>query len=276
MMCWGDIITKHPELIPELPTDIIALEWGYEYNHPFAENCAKFAASGIPFFVAPGTSSWNSICGRTDNVIGNISNAALNGLKTGAKGFLNTDWGDNGHWQPLSVSYLGFMAGAMASWNAKTNLSEKLPGALSLHAFGDLTGKTGRFFFDLGNLYKVFKKRLVNGTPQWYTILSEHKDPEKFFKLEEFTEMENQLKLIKTAWKGAKPTSPDAAIVSEEVKEIEKVIALSAKVGRAAISGRPAKDIAEKAQEVRDEHLRVWLLRNREGGASDSAAKLKI
>ena len=77
MMFWGDIIMHYPELIPDLPKDIIALEWGYEANHPFTEHGAKFRESGIPFYVCPGTSSWNSICGRTENAIGNISNAAL-------------------------------------------------------------------------------------------------------------------------------------------------------------------------------------------------------
>ena len=37
---------------------------------------------------------------------------AENGLKHGAVGYLNTDWGDRGHWQVLPVSYLGFAAGA--------------------------------------------------------------------------------------------------------------------------------------------------------------------
>ncbi|MCZ7545510.1 MAG: beta-N-acetylhexosaminidase [Anaerolineae bacterium] len=35
MQFWGDIVQNHPELIPELPGDIIALEWGYEADHPF-------------------------------------------------------------------------------------------------------------------------------------------------------------------------------------------------------------------------------------------------
>ena len=30
MQFWGDIIVQYPELIPELPRDAIALEWGYE------------------------------------------------------------------------------------------------------------------------------------------------------------------------------------------------------------------------------------------------------
>ena len=41
MQFWGDIIIKRPELIPELPKDAIALEWGYEHDHPFAETVAK-------------------------------------------------------------------------------------------------------------------------------------------------------------------------------------------------------------------------------------------
>ncbi len=70
MQFWGDIIMAHPELVAELPRDVISMEWGYEYDHPFADHGAKFAASGIPFYVCGGTSSWNSIGGRTDNAIG--------------------------------------------------------------------------------------------------------------------------------------------------------------------------------------------------------------
>ena len=35
MMFWGDIILKDPELIGELPKNAIALNWGYEADHPF-------------------------------------------------------------------------------------------------------------------------------------------------------------------------------------------------------------------------------------------------
>ena len=34
-MMWDDIIIKYPELIPELPKDMIAMIWGYEADHPF-------------------------------------------------------------------------------------------------------------------------------------------------------------------------------------------------------------------------------------------------
>ncbi len=101
MLYWGDIIMEHPELVHELPDDAVALEWGYEANHPFDEHGAKLGASGVPWWVCPGTSSWNSFAGRTENCLGNLRSAARSGMAHGATGFLNTDWGDNGHWQFL-------------------------------------------------------------------------------------------------------------------------------------------------------------------------------
>lgn len=41
-MFWGDIILNHPELIPELPKDMIALVWGYGASYSFDENLKKF------------------------------------------------------------------------------------------------------------------------------------------------------------------------------------------------------------------------------------------
>src|SRR6266849_5392230 len=108
MQFWGDIIVQHPELVPELPKDAIALEWGYEADHPFDQDGECFAQAGVKFYVCPGTSSWMSLLGRTDNAIANLRSAALNARKHGAIGYLNTDWGDYGHWQTLPVSYLGF------------------------------------------------------------------------------------------------------------------------------------------------------------------------
>ena len=143
MQYWGDIIIQHPELIGELPRDAVALEWGYEADHPFAAHGEKFAAAGIPFYVCPGTGSWRTLAGRTSSILGNLRNAAENGIKHGAVGYLNTDWGDEGHWQPLPVSYLGFACGAAVSWACDAARDLDLATALSLYAFGDPTGTLG-------------------------------------------------------------------------------------------------------------------------------------
>jgi hypothetical protein len=121
MMFWGDVILHQPDLIAELPKDIIALEWGYEANHPFDKEGEAFAKAGIPYYVCPGTSSWNSIAGRAQNALDNLRSAAESGLRHGAIGYLITDWGDNGHLQYQPISYLGFAAGAALSWCLDSN-----------------------------------------------------------------------------------------------------------------------------------------------------------
>ncbi|MGN6552599.1 MAG: beta-N-acetylhexosaminidase, partial [Verrucomicrobiota bacterium] len=102
MMFWGDIVLNHPELIRELPRDLIALNWGYEADHPFAHETALFRKAGIPFYVCPGTSTWMTLIGRHDNALANLRSAAEAGRKNGAIGYLITDWGDGGHPQPLA------------------------------------------------------------------------------------------------------------------------------------------------------------------------------
>ena len=118
MQFWSDIILKHPEQIAALPRDAVALEWGYEADHPYAEHCAALASAGLAFYVCPGTSSWNSLAGRPHNALENVARAAAEGLRHGAAGLLVTDWGDNGHLQPLPASYPGLAAAAGSAWNA--------------------------------------------------------------------------------------------------------------------------------------------------------------
>jgi hexosaminidase len=155
MHFWGDIILHHPELIPELPRDAVALVWGYEANHPFESECAAFAQSGLPFWVCPGTSTWNSMAGRTENMRENIARAARQGLQHGARGLLVTDWGDNGHWQPPVASWPGFVWGAALAWCGSSNRDLPLARALDEHILHDPAGRTGAALLALGDVYRL-------------------------------------------------------------------------------------------------------------------------
>jgi len=155
MQFWGDIITGHPELVPELPKDVIALAWGYEAEHPFEAQGALFAASGVPFYVCPGTSSWQTMLGRTTNMRANLLNAAENGKRHGARGYLITDWGDFGHWQPPAVSYAGFAYGAALAWAVEANRDCDLGALLNSYAFCDSQGKLGQLALEIGDVYRM-------------------------------------------------------------------------------------------------------------------------
>ena len=154
MQFWSDILTRdEPALVAELPRDVIALEWGYDAAYPFAKHAALIEASGRSFYVCPGTGSWNALVGRTANAIGNTASAAINGRGHGAIGYLNTDWGDNGHMQPPPVSYLGFVTGAAFGWNAGSAAAPELldvASLLDLHVFRDRAAVMGALAYDLG------------------------------------------------------------------------------------------------------------------------------
>jgi hexosaminidase len=165
MMFWGDIILKYPKLIRELPKNVIALNWGYEANHPFEKEAAQFAKAKIPFYICPGTSTWQTLIGKHDNALANLRAAAKAGKKFGAIGFLNTDWGDGGHPQPLAVSWPMLAAGASLAWNAKTLDAQNLPAVLSRDVFEDLSGKIAETGFQLGFAHKKLGVNAPNETP---------------------------------------------------------------------------------------------------------------
>ena len=99
IVIWGDILAGHPDRLGELPDGVIVCEWGYDAEHPWDTRLGALAAAGIPRWVAPGTSSWLTILGRTTNMRADIAEAIDAAVAHGATGMLNTDWGDNGHLQ---------------------------------------------------------------------------------------------------------------------------------------------------------------------------------
>lgn len=277
MIVADDMIMKYPELLDELPRDVILLEWGYESYHPFGEHGAKFREAGIPYYVVPGTSAWCSLSGRTENAIDNIASAAASALANGAKGIINATFGDHGHWDPLSVAYLGFMVGAMASWNGSSDIRTTLPMNLSINAFHDMTGKTGRAFYDLGNLYRLFAGSAFNSSIYWHMLFNSS-DPAELDTLcdQEFAAMENSLDEIESALHGERMEAADADTIRAEIQFVINICRLAARIGRIGKGGYSADDIEERVRDIKDQHRHVWLLRNRQGGLEDSVAKLDL
>ncbi len=288
MQFWGDIIIKYPELIPELPGDCIALEWGYEADHPFDEHCAAFAKSGIPFYVCPGTSSWNTIAGRTDNALGNIWSAAENGLKHGAIGLLNTDWGDHGHWQPLPVAYLGYAYGAAVSWATEKNRDINLPRALDIHAFHDNAGIMGRLAYDLGNVYQTTGVLLHNTSALHWLLFNADEPLSDRWGAQHVKALQaaaDEINKIMLALDTAQMTCPDCDSLMDEFDLAAGLLSHACKLGIARLQAAdhateniPAdvrRSLGDELEALITEHRRLWLIRNRTGGLVDSAARLE-
>jgi len=282
-MFWADIIHHHPELMAELPKDMIPLEWGYGEYHPFEARCARLAEAGLDFYVCPGTSSWNSFVGNTANAVGNIRAASHLGRRAGAIGLLNTDWGDNGHLQPLPVSYLGFACGAAMSWAYAANQTLDLPAALDLLAFGDRSGVMGRLAWDLGNTYLHAQAPLFDMVihPEWPRS---HKRLESLT-VEGLTAALEHVRRTMAALDRADMQIADAALVAEEFRFASSLVVHACNLGLARCegSGERVADLAapvrrrlaEELEPIVAAYRRVWLARNREGGRADSVRRLE-
>lgn len=279
MQFWGDIILHRPELVPELPKDIIALEWGYEADHPFDRDAAIFAAAGVPFYVCPGTSTWLSIAGRTHNALANLQSAAENGLKHGAIGYLITDWGDWGHLQYLPASYLGFAAGAAYSWHWQANRNLDLPLALSTHLFRDRAHIMGQLAHDLGNVYLNIKKKRTNSTILfWRLVGGPEKDPESAgVTAAEFAAAQSAIAAALAPLDSARMDRPDASLILDEFRNAAAMLTHACRRGLWKLdpSADDPASLAEDLSRILGEHRRLWLARNRPGGLPDSTRRLE-
>jgi hypothetical protein len=115
LMFWGDIALNHPELIGNIPKDLIVMNWQYGARDDFWSSIKPFQDAGLQQFVCPGASTWNQIFPNLEAASKNIANFVRDGQKAGAIGMMNTTWDDDGEslfemaWHPIAL-------GAAAAW----------------------------------------------------------------------------------------------------------------------------------------------------------------
>jgi len=115
IMFWGDIIIKYPDHIKDLPQDLICLNWWYWLNYP-EDKVRLIAENGFRQYMCPGVNGWNTLMNNHRMAYDNNKLMVDYGKRYQALGILNTDWGDYGHWNPLSTSVPGLIYGAAFSW----------------------------------------------------------------------------------------------------------------------------------------------------------------
>ena len=270
---WGDIILHEPELIPEIPDGVTALAWGYEATHPFREQCAKFHDAGIPFYVCPGTSSWNSITGRTVNMLQNIATAAREGRKAGAAGMLLTDWGDGGHHQYWPLSWPGVAAAAGWSWNASAEIEGLIPAAIDLAFNPDGDGTLGTALLDYGRIPDAFAHPGANCNNFWAILNAPDRRGNREL-LEQATPQEiagalRKLATLRHRFETHPPKAP--RLVLDELENSSSL----ARLALESMAARKGKRIDRAAwndalRHVICRHRDLWLARNRAGGLRES------
>jgi hypothetical protein len=284
MEMWADIVVKDPSLAREIPGDVHLLEWGYDADHPFRDHLALLAGSGHSFSVCPGTSSWQSIAGRTHNALANLRSAAVHGKAAGAVGYLITDWGDRGHLQPLSASYAGIVAGAACAWNAESGASADfdLASALDRHAFRDEARVLGGIVTRLGDVYRTTGAASTNGSALFF-LLAFADEPLPHARMPGLSATalhatRESIRSLRAELERSRPVGADSLLCVDEMRWAADLLAFACRFGIARLDS-PADasvrgDLRAELAPLIAGHERLWIARNRPGGRAESASWL--
>ena len=289
LLVWADVPARHPELLASVPDGVTLLEWGYEANHPFAERAAALAARGAPFWLCPGTSSWNSVGGRWTNAVENIANAATAAQQQGAAGLLVTDWGDNGHLQHLTIGEPLMAWAAGCAWNPAACDPDALPGVVDRWLVSDRAETFGSAGHALGDAHRAVAPQLVN-----QSMLTAHlfrpsvrlgvSGPTRGLTDDDLARAGEMIERGAAAAARSALARDDADAAVAELMAAASLLALLVDDGRARLAGDgslasvPAarrRGFAKRLAAITEEHRARWLHRDRPGGLDESVAVLE-
>jgi hypothetical protein len=138
MMMWADVFWHYPELVVEVPEDIVLLDWWYE---PKARYDSVEKLKGRRFYVCPGSGAWLSLFPRVERAIANIEGFVRAGVDAGAEGMLMTDWGDYGHFGMFENGWYLYLWAAECGWGGASTPVDDYDVAVSRLFFRDVSGR---------------------------------------------------------------------------------------------------------------------------------------
>lgn len=138
VLMYSDILLNHHEILPELPKDIMVVDWHYRASDDYP-SAKTFDENGFRYFVSPAV--WNFLTTFPTNLLAipNIAYFTKSGIENNAAGFINSNWGDYGAETFKELVLFGYAFGAQTSWNYKGSD----PAGFSVNFFNDFFGGNG-------------------------------------------------------------------------------------------------------------------------------------
>ena len=282
-MLWGDVLIKHPDKLDKLVDDAIFIDWGYNKDYSFEKHAKILEEKKVKYMLAPGTSTWSTITSRILDMEATILNSTSAAKKYNSLGVLITDWGDIGHLQYLSVSYLGFIFGGLSSWtnaslyDAINYLKEYLNDEYLVEAIVEL----GKYHLLEGE-YRDYGSRLFSSI-LWAEHSYKQENMIEFFKSRMFSNLidEPNLNLIKISFAKAQELLVFAK-ESLEKDELENslyllnvLVSINEKITK--IKNNLSVEFDEEIDKLKKyliKHEQLWLMRNIEYGYKKSANRI--
>jgi hypothetical protein len=292
MNAWADIVLDHPEVLPDVPRDIVMLNWDYRDPGTRISRTHEITDAGLACVVCPGTNSWNSHGCRLGLGMRNIRRFAGEGLACGAEGLLNTDWGDGGHRNMLAVSLHNYAYGAAHSWNHRGVHDADFTERFCRHTFGAAARGMPEAIRTLGGAHEALGLPDANNTLLYSVFLG----PMREFR----NSADRRVKLlasVKTAGlarhrealgalRWPRPPTAREPLLRTALEEftvaarLDAVACLRAAVLKRMIDGcwPPAaalRELADETETAAKELARVWLMGNKPSRLRDNLAAMR-
>ncbi|NCA83392.1 MAG: hypothetical protein EOM72_11725 [Opitutae bacterium] len=151
LMLWGDMLLHHPDAIGDLPPGCEILDWAYFPSNNFAK-CNEFISRGLPTIVCPSVRGFGRLFNAVEEARTVLAAYARTGKQFGARGLLNTDWGDYGHFNMPPGALHGLALGAQLAWNPDHDEGAAFDRAFSKILFGADTPRPAELFSLAGSV----------------------------------------------------------------------------------------------------------------------------
>ena len=280
MEFWADVLLEKPQNAQRLPSNASPIIWGYEADHPFAEQARTISACGLQYSLAPGTANWRSFSGRWHTARNNLKSACKNARKYGAEGILLTTWGDCGNHQPWATLYPPLFLASQLAWYGEDKDDQEIASAIDRQAFQLPLMGLGQAMIDLGKLDHILGFTLPNNSLAWFSLFTAQ--PEKLPQhLAEQTTVEKISDglsfLEEISSQNIQPgntQSSDWAFQEWELGlRLSKIGLLHAMSRIDQPNGLPSS--ATSNRELIEHFQKVWLLRARRGGLNEAVHLLE-
>jgi hexosaminidase len=152
----GEAIPGHPEVLGQLPDDIMMVYWDYGVRTSYLDKASIFREAGQPLIVSPAVWNWHRIF--PDNITApvNIRNMARTGVEANAVGFINSGWGDYGGETLRELNWFGYAYGAEVSWSPAHDALERFMDDFLYDFYGSDDVRLTTVYTLLANLGRTF------------------------------------------------------------------------------------------------------------------------
>ncbi len=122
-MLYGDMLLKHPAVIPQLPKDVIVMDWQYHAAETYA-SAETFKMSGVPFVVSPAVMNFTGPFPDYLNTFVNVRAFNRSGYRNGSLGVLTSNWNDFGGEALRELNFWGYAWTAECAWQPDPPLAD--------------------------------------------------------------------------------------------------------------------------------------------------------